>query len=561
MDRVKKARLIFYSLLVILAVLLLGAGSRSSLSYTQICPKCLQEAGGVERSIFGITWSNVVKQRRSESGGFVSYTDGTRIAPIDPGDYLEIAGHPCEHIFLRTGFCRYRSGSVGCGRFGGEQHEFRKDLMVNLYRGFRLIHDQTLARETLELIDRLYPLHVAKASDSAGSGPSIHHAFEVESLPDEPLSILYRGLAMMRDSAEWRQVLNASKAGDGSLGILVDPALLAQRLDHPDPAIRYQLIDQLAALNDPGAWATIANCLNDRQTQDHAARKIVYSGHLEFFEAVFEADERTRAREHAEEKDPVYYTPDIFDQLIRDYSAEEIRRLLVLKRTYLDRIAFAAIRRQSRFEFVDEVLAILNQRPSRSAAATLESLFQGPNPFEPGRTFEGLPRLDPWQDLVANTPMDPDNALTNYTELGRNAIRIRQQIVRLGLQRDPAKWSELQKLYLDPSKWRGDNISSTAIAQAMAESDRTKTLAFLLSLLDLEDSRNEEIVAAIAGLGAIADPGSLDPLLAFLKSVKGTTLKGHPQYQPIIDYALHRCRGSQRWRLVKVSKSSYVIEK
>ena len=70
-----------------------------------------------------------------------------------------------------------------------------------------------------------------------------------------------------------------------------------------------------------------------------------------------------------------------------------------------------------------------------------------------------------------------------------------------------------------------------------------------------------EIVAAIAGLGAIADPGSLDPLLAFLKSVKGATLKGHPQYQPIIDYALHRCRGSQRWRLVKVSKSSYVIEK
>lgn len=77
----------------------------------------------------------------------------------------------------------------------------------------------------------------------------------------------------------------------------------------------------------------------------------------------------------------------------------------------------------------------------------------------------------------------------------------------------------------------------------------------------MDYNRKEQTVAAIAGLGAIADPSSLEPLLEFLKGGVGTSFEGHSHYQPYIAYALHRCRGSHRWRLVKSPSSAYSIEK
>lgn len=171
----------------------------------------------------------------------------------------------------------------------------------------------------------------------------MQYAVEAQSLPDEPLSILYRGLGLMRSSAEWRQVLDAARAGNGSLTLFVDPDILVRRLDNPDPAVRFQIIDQLAALSDPRAWTAIAGCLKDPHLRTRASERIVFSGHLEFFEAVFKADEETRAREHVKEDDPVGYTQQIFDHLLVKYSAEEIRNLFALNRPHLDRLGFAAI--------------------------------------------------------------------------------------------------------------------------------------------------------------------------------------------------------------------------
>lgn len=551
------------SSLAILYMILLGTYSRSSLNYSATCLACLQEVGGIEKSVFGITYSQVEKQRRSSRGGFISYGGGASIAPIDPSVYPEISGHPCEHTFVRGGFCRYKSGTIGCGKFGARQFEFRKELMVNLYQGYRRVPDQALANETLAMIDQLYPISLTKDMASPDRRPPIEYAFQVESLPNEPLGILYRGLALISDSDEWRQVLDAARNGDGKLKFLVDPAVLESRLTNPNPAIRRQVIDQLSALNDPIAWVIIADCLKDAQIRDHAAQKIVFSGHLEFFEAVFEAVEAAHTREIAESGNPIGYTPQIFDQLLMNYSAGQIRELLSRNRPYLDRIAFAAIRRQSRIEFVDEILSILNKRPSPAAEATLESLFQGPTPFEAGMRFSDLPRLDPWEDLVAHTSMESVGTMSSYTEFGKKSILTRQHIVKLGLQRNPAKWGELLDLYIASIPQLGAEKISAAIAQAMADSDRERTLAFLLSQLDLDHSNMQQTVAAIAGLGAIADQNSLQPLSVFSgKSLRGgIPIRKHSSYKPYIDYALHRCRGIHQWRLVKISGSNYSIEK
>jgi hypothetical protein len=123
--------------------------------------------------------------------------------------------------------------------------------------------------------------------------------------------------------------------------------------------------------------------------------------------------------------------------------------------------------------------------------------------------------------------MRPVESLTNYTEGGKKSILARQLIVRLGLQRNAEKWGELRELYIRGIPQLGGVETSAAIAQAMAESDRTKTLDFLRSQLDLDYNRKEQTVAAILGLGAIADPGSLEPLLDFLKGGAGNSFEGH----------------------------------
>lgn len=541
----KKGRLICYSLLAVAVVAL----SRGTHTYSTTCVSCLRQASSVEKSILGITWSRDEKQHPHAGTTYDPVSNSKVIAPLDPKLYQEITGHRCEHTFVRSRFLR--------------EYEFRKDLIENLYRSYLRVPDQTLARETLAMIDRFYPLSLVKDPPSRGSRPPIQYGIEAESLPNEPLSILYRGLASVSNSTEWRQVLDAARAGDGSLKLLVDPAILVRKLENPDPVVRFQVIEQLAALKDPSAWTAIAGCLNDPHTRNYAAEKIVYSGHWESFEAVFEAIEKTRIREQEKEDDPVGYTPDLFDSLLVKYSSEEIRNLFAQRRPYLDRLGFAAIRRQQRFEFLEELVALLNERPSPAAVRAIESLLQGPTPFEAGMRFNDLPRLDPWPKLVAQTNMNPVESLTNSTEGGKKWILNSQQIVKLGIQRDPGKWGELRDLYMDSIPQLGGEEKTAAIAQAMAESDRAKTLDFLLSQLDLDFSRMKQAVAAIAGMGAIADPSSLAPLLAFSgKNITGgMSIYGHPTYKPFIDYALHRCRGIQRWRLVKSPSSTYSIEK
>jgi hypothetical protein len=509
----------------------------------------MRRASVTDKSILGIAYSHIEKLHPHAGSVYDPVTNLRVVAPLNPKLYQEITGHRCEHTFVRNKLMR--------------EFEFRKELIENLYRCYLRIPDQTLAREALALIDQHYPINPAKDTASLGIRPSIQYAFEVGSHPNEPLSILYRGLALAGDAAEWRQILDAANAGDGSPKLLVDPGTLARRLENPDPEIRSQVIDQLAVLNEPSAWATISKCLKDPHTGKHAARKIVYSGQLQYFDAVFEADEKTRAGEHYKEDDPIGYAPEIFDHLLVKYTAEEIRNLFAQNRPYLDRLGFAAIRRQQRFELLEEVLALLNERPTPFAIRAIESLLQGPTPFEAGMGFSDSPRLDPWAMLVAHTNINPIESLANYTERGKQSILNRQQIVRLGLQRDPAKWGELRDLYIASISQLGGQQKSAAIAQAMAESDRGKTLAFLLSQLDLEYTRKDQTVAAIAGLGSIADPSSLVPLLAFSEKniIGGISINGHSTYKPFIDYALHRCRGSRRWRVVKNTNSIYTIER
>jgi hypothetical protein len=105
---------------------------------------------------------------------------------------------------------------IGCGSYGGRQYQFRNALIENLYRAYIRVPDKQLARESFELVEELFPISSEKRIEE----PRMQHPLEAEARPNEPLSILLRGLALVSTTTEWRQVLNAARAGDGSLGLL-----------------------------------------------------------------------------------------------------------------------------------------------------------------------------------------------------------------------------------------------------------------------------------------------------------------------------------------------------
>ena len=182
--------------------MMLGTCSRSTLSYGAICARCLQHASGIEKSIFGVRYYRKAVHRQASGGLMSPDIFGPPIAQIDPHLYEEISGHACAHLFMRTGFCRYSSGMVGCGSFGGRQYQFRNALIENLYRAYLRVPDKPLARESFELIDQLFPV----SSDRSAERPPMQHPLEAEALPNEPLSILLRGLALVSSTTEWRRV-------------------------------------------------------------------------------------------------------------------------------------------------------------------------------------------------------------------------------------------------------------------------------------------------------------------------------------------------------------------
>jgi hypothetical protein len=359
--------------------------------------------------------------------------------------------------------------------------------------------------------------------------------------------------------SEWREVLDAALAGNGSLELLQNRGQLATRLELPDPAVRRQVIDQLAAQNEPEAWALISRCLNDPKTRNHAIGEILSARYLPLFADVFEAEEKARSP-NSWLSDPVRYVPSVFNDIIRDLTTEEIRTLLAQQRPHAEKISFAAIRHQHRFEFLDEIVAILNQRPSETAVATVESLLQGPCPDSLKPSTNGKSAKDPWTSLIE----DRNNGVLGriaFKGNGKRTDSIPVELVRLALQRDPANWPQMCELRREWILNGGSEWQSVAFAQAMAETDRAKTLDLLANELDPRDNLSARTAATLAGLGVIADQSSAPHLEAFRQKSKGGLFEKHAYYRKYLAFALHRCRQIHQWKLVQHADSSYSIEK
>ena len=117
-------------LLAILAVGWLVWENRTRTSYGAVCARCLQRVHGLEVKCGGLTISNEQKLEKFRpdpegGGGFILGT----MPAVDPKIYTDITGHPCDHSFKRTGFCRYSGRGVGCGK-SSEGTAFLLDQLV-----------------------------------------------------------------------------------------------------------------------------------------------------------------------------------------------------------------------------------------------------------------------------------------------------------------------------------------------------------------------------------------------------------------------------------------------
>lgn len=458
-------RVRYFFLLAVSAVLV--TCSHSKTSYSAICGQCLQHAHGVERRILGLPY--YWKERQSQaSGGLMSPSIfSSEIPSVDPKLFEEIQQRPCNHVFLKGGFCRSSWGVTACGSYSvAPEQQLRFTLIDALYRAYMRIPDQELGRSTFAMIDSLTPIHI----DRARSTRRLRHPYEAMAMPDEPLSILLRGLGLVSTASEWSEVLQAASSGDSHLKLLKDPALLIQRLQHSDPSTRLYAVDELAALNADEAWNALGRRLEDPEVGARIAEKIVTARRFQLFDLVIQADECKR--EPGTEVSQLGALPGCMNWLIERLSVQEIRALLDLQKPRVDRLALAAIRSQGRMELLDDVLSLLNRRATLAAEATIKSLLTGPNPFPSGPEASSL---TPWRQMRETTSMGDVDQMA-FTSVGKRKYRMQQEAVALGSSPNPESWTRLSELR---RKWLasgGNEWGATALAEAMAAIDRQRAL-------------------------------------------------------------------------------------
>lgn len=136
------------------AVLVLWLGL-TSVSYSGTCVNCLAHAEGNEIGVLGLSFFS---SRKIASNNDQQLNDAPQLSPINPKTFETITGQTCEHVVKRSGMGWRSFGSIACGS-SPERAAFaaRIKAMESLFRLFERTADQSLARESLALIDALLP--------------------------------------------------------------------------------------------------------------------------------------------------------------------------------------------------------------------------------------------------------------------------------------------------------------------------------------------------------------------------------------------------------------------
>lgn len=252
--KLPKKRWIVLTLLIAFILFTMGA-KRIDIGIT--CPLCLQSGERVEKELFGIPYYHHQWLRPHIKTNDLPPGVPLPKGYVDPTLYEEIYGHPCTHVFKRTGFCRSTFGLVGCGSYHeGSRLGVRNDAAEEVFHAYTRIGDKAIARKTLDLLEIWQPIN-----------------------SDEPTSskffFLIQNLPLIKTPQEWeRMLVQAEEDGNGTGSVITDVFVLKERLSSGDHRMQLAAIDALATLNTPEAWKVLAGALKRSELVDHAGERI-----------------------------------------------------------------------------------------------------------------------------------------------------------------------------------------------------------------------------------------------------------------------------------------------
>jgi hypothetical protein len=183
--------------------------------YGLVCTQCLERYTYIDRSFFGIRYSRVIRPEDPRVP-FWFRPAGTAVQ-FDSDTYERIFGRPCVHHLIRYGgFGRESGGLQADGIISTPPGiEVRLFLLARLFETFDRLPDRALAQSTYAMIDHEFPESLDWHSVVAM--PSL---IAPELMPNEPGSILIRGMAHVRDRSDWQAVLDAAQKRNGNVPLL-----------------------------------------------------------------------------------------------------------------------------------------------------------------------------------------------------------------------------------------------------------------------------------------------------------------------------------------------------
>lgn len=533
-------------LLAILAVGWLVWQNRTRTSYSAVCARCLQRMHGLEVKCGGISISDEQELERYRplpdgGGGFILGS----MPAVDPKDFEDITGHPCAHNFKRTGFCRYTNRGVGCGQFGeGIAFRPRLEPLEAIFRTFDRIPDRDLGKASLAVLDQIFPPNA-----TVQEAHKLSYDFEGTVKNLETITLL---LSIVETPDEWWTALEHFESGfQGEAPMISDAAFIELRSHSVDPLVRRGCAAVAFRKQTSPSPEHLATMLTD---EDDVLSKSV--GDKVFVEHQFALFGKLFRR----------WPPDTDHiEAISKFSDSDFVKLFEQDDPVVDDVCFQAITKGQRLALLDKVVERLNHRDSNAGREAAVRLIKGP-----ALGFADNALRDPWKSFHAfNGPLEKaiERVKQGYSP-SSDLESLLDSMKALAATHQPAHWPLVKRAYEQSADDGVDGFYMAIMAKAMMELDPTRTENYLIDELGRNECRRS--MAALSGMGYLASPKFTNAISEFIANPSNAPAVNRYPFgdyykdgkpKETMDYALHRCRGIQNWRLVRDTNGKYVVNR